>query len=208
MPGPIAHTFYAHRAFQLRFPGINLRAFLIGTHLPDIRNLSGHPREHTHRRDITMAEVAEAHDVFEMGYRLHSYVDALHWRVLRDAGVTHAYYRDRTYSTAWKMVAEEMLYPKMPDMKPVVGFLEDILEDELRYGIEEPHVEQWHEMLGEYFTHVPNEKNMTERLSALGVASDRADVITKRAYTFREDPALPEYLNQAVEHFDRELAVV
>lgn len=206
MPGPIAHTFFAHRAFQKCFPGINLRAFLIGTHLPDIRNLSGHAREHTHRRDITVADVLAARDVFEMGFLLHSYVDALHWRVIADAGVTERYYGDRLRSTAWKMVAEEVIYPKMPDMQPMLHFFEDILEDELRYGIAEQHIEQWHDMMARYLSHPPKEKNLPDRLAVLGVPDNRIGGIVEHSGMYRDDARLQDYLGEAVSRFDRELA--
>ncbi len=204
---PIGHTFFAHRAFQKRLPGINLRAFIVGTHLPDIRTLSGHPREHTHSYFLDFESVLSAEDHFEMGYRLHSFVDALHWQVFTDHGKEDYFYGDRVIATAWKIVEDEILHPRVPEMKPVILFFEDILEDELRYGIEEAHIDTWHSYMRDYLRQRPTPDMTIRRLQALGVVDDKAEAIAVRAEKFRKDADLPRYIDEVISRFDAALVV-
>lgn len=207
MPAPIAHTFFAHRAFQRRLPGINLRAFIVGTHLPDARNVSGHPREHTHRTDVTFEDVLIAGDVFSMGFALHSYVDALHWRVFHDLGLTEKYYETRAISMAWKSVEDELLYTRIIDIGTVASFFEDILEDELLYGIEESHIEMWHDNLRRYFAEASHTERTRQRLEALGLEQGSHGEIVQHMDRFREDQAFPQHIEKVIAAFDEAIAV-
>ena len=213
MPPPITHTFFAHRLYRKWFPGVNLRALVVGTNFPDIRNISGHPRDHTHDREITAADVVSAQDdPFMMGFKLHSYVDGLHWRIINEAGAAADYYdKERILSVSWKIAEDELLHAQLPDKQTVVSFFGDILEDECVFDIDESVIERWHYHVRGYLRLVPSEKNTHERLDALGVQAlgipgGRGDAILRAIPQFREDKRLHGFVDEAISLFDRELA--
>ena len=75
MPAPLVHMTFAQAYRERHRPELDERELLRGTVFPDVRRLAGIPREATHRKGVSLDDVARQTDAWWVGWWLHSYLD-------------------------------------------------------------------------------------------------------------------------------------
>lgn len=126
-------------------------AYFAGTSFPDIRYISDVKRAVTHQlKDDTMAYVKQAGSDFELGRRLHVFVDHEREKHMRE----HDAYRfvaNGPYSTHMlKMVEDNILFDRLKGKFNEAEVFKRILPEEKAYGLSDQSLLAWHQILQSY----------------------------------------------------------
>lgn len=148
MAAPVTHAVLTEKVSPLYFSRRNKKRFFVGTLFPDIRYLANVGRGETHLREVSFSQVLKTSDDFEAGLQFHALIDQI-WHQLFGSG-------DFNSKQGIKLTADELLYDKTENWQEIRSFFNEILPQELEYGIERRLVERWHRMLQQYFVDKPN----------------------------------------------------
>jgi len=147
MPSPIAHIYYA-REYLARNRRKDSAAFLRGTIFPDVRYIANIDRAITHRRDVSLAEVAQCEDDWTAGVLLHCWVDEAWMAYFEQYGLDP---EDQSFDgqrTALKLMEDEQLQRLLDSLniKQIALGLEGGVEG-ANYGVAKVAVGNWNELV-------------------------------------------------------------
>lgn len=153
MAAPITHIVLANKIFKTHFYNYNKdkSKFFIGTSFPDIRYLGTVSREKTHLEVNNLAEII-TEDAFNSGIKLHVFVDKIREEFITSKGVYEIYSKSRASYSAIKFLEDEYLYNEITDWSLIGDYFNDILKEEISYGVSEETVKTWHNLLQDYFS--------------------------------------------------------
>lgn len=217
MAAGITHIVLAEKIFAKYFCGSNKKEFLIGTIFPDIRYLGVIGREKTHFHDMTLVKAQKEKDSFLAGMKIHSLIDWLRVKFLRDklknpkfvkqfltfknSSVVLKQIDDSKINSCLKLLEDEMFYPKSKNWSEYIEYIEDILPQELNFGITENDVQRWHERLINYFSQPPNEISRKEILIAQGFSENEINLINQIISELRNNSQIKETIEKLYKFF-------
>jgi hypothetical protein len=153
MPAPLIHVALAIIAIQGPFLGVDKKSFIIGTCFPDIRYLNVIKREKTHTKNVSWDQLVQEKNHFKRGCLFHSFVDQL----FDDFMIKHNIYeklpKSQFTTQSFKLFADKVLYKQMEQQLPnIIGYLDDVISEELLFKIKKKDIIKWHSFLKKYFS--------------------------------------------------------
>ena len=161
----------AAKVFEQKFPQFNRREFFIGTVFPDIRYLRVIDRDKTHFPGISWEKISQAENSFTAGLLFHNLVDqifdgetAVALRALNDS---------LDFARTAKLLADEMLYGEIANWSEISEYFQDLIPEELTFGVSEPDLRHWHEILRAFFAASPDDKSRAQFMEELGFSPEK-----------------------------------
>jgi hypothetical protein len=156
MPWPVTHILVAESLYNPYFNHLDHQQFILGNAFPDIRYPAKIDRHLTHF-EVTPLEEMQSQSAFRAGVLFHSVVDHF-WNaiLLKDnetlfASVPH----NSVMIHTMKVLQDGFLYENGNHWNKISGYFDDIFQEELAYGADEPMVNRWHLVLGNYLRKPP-----------------------------------------------------
>jgi hypothetical protein len=198
------------------------QSFMLGTLFPDARYLDPvhmtKERTHDRRWAIPIEDVYNAATPFEVGFKLHSWVDLIFRleekkkpndmvgyvsNVLKAMGYDFGIYAD----TVFKLTLDQIFYQsemvsKMVDCKGSLAMLDDVDAGEKAFTSETV-IRTWHTILGYYFTGGVN----VMLAAGVGVAGQTRETLStwsKLVVTLADDPKIVAYAMWLLDHAGKE----
>lgn len=179
MSALIGHAVYGKRVLDKYFPGQNEAEFFVGTTFPDIRNLGVISRDQTHLAGVRLADLQACESSFDLGFKLHSLIDDVHFRFMKENGIYNFSPDLRFAVQAFKVFEDRLLYPKLDCWVRISGYFDQIFDQEQTFGIDLYDVRRWHNFIKRYYLEGPSEDNTKNFNAETGFPSKRADDFLK-----------------------------
>lgn len=201
MACPITHIVLADSIFEEIFPGKDRRDFFIGTSLPDIRYLENFDRSRTHLEGFSLADL-EKESSFMAGFKFHSFLDEI-WNGFYANHPDYPFFIEPTHisDTALKFLADEMIYGRFGGWPEIIGYLADLIQEELRMDIPEDDLKRWHEELRKYFSQKPTDESRTDFIEGIGLGLELADEVEDFIKEMKSNEKLLSAMEQFYEKF-------
>lgn len=192
MPNQITHIAVAVKVFDETFAKFNKRDFFVGMIFADIRYLGVVYRDKTHFNNVTLDLVLKAKTSFEAGLLFHSLVD----RTFNDNVVNTLPKLDslNDITGAAKLLADELLYNKVNNWSEIISYFDNIILDELNFGVDKKSVLVWHEAIKNVFAEAPTDINRSEFMIKLNFSEDQINYANKLLSEIRNNKDLSEVL--------------
>jgi len=152
MAAQITHMVLADKLFDRFFKNRKRKDFFIGNAFPDIRFLAGIERKKTHFSDLKISN----HDSdFLAGMKCHALVDKIREECAQEKGLYSFFAPNKETKRASKFMEDVLLYHQISDWSSVINYFDDVLVEEVEFGISKQDVKEWHTILQQYFSAKP-----------------------------------------------------
>jgi hypothetical protein len=173
MASQISHVVYGRKIFS-RYKDKNLSwlEFLVGTVFPDIRYIAKIDRKITHDFNVSEEKIPNGSS-FKIGMYVHSYVDEKRENILKKKGIYNLdLAKNWSYSTALKLVEDEIVYGKYHNWDGAVDALDTYYNEEYEYVPNKKIVEKWHNLIKRLFETKPDVETWREMILKMGFGKD------------------------------------
>lgn len=157
--GPATHValgqlWLAH--FAPQYTPEQKQLFLMGTVFPDIRYLGTIKRKESHFKGVTLKRVMDAKTPFEQGMLFHSFVDEYRDKMVRKKGIEKKIdsIEQRRRDLFLKLIEDQIIHTKY-DFSQFRNGVAKIPDEEVKFGIDEKTLNEWHLGLALYFSAQP-----------------------------------------------------
>lgn len=161
MATPITHIVLTAKIFEIFFKNKRKKDFFIGTSFPDIRYLKVINRDKTHYNNLSITEIKND-ESFLAGLKFHSILDQKRENYMIKNKIYSLCPKSKYITQSLKFLEDEILYKYIKDWTVYTKYLNEILEDEKNYNINEKDLEKWHLLLQQYFQHKPNKDTIKD----------------------------------------------
>lgn len=132
--------------------------FVVGACFPDISHLGCIAEEKTHIKKVSWQSIVEEPSSFKAGMKFHTLSAKLREEFVEQHDMlSHLSYIPYKASLL-KFIEDTILYAKVDDWQTVAHYFEDVLEEELAFGIERKEIMRWHTIIKQYCHTEPNVK--------------------------------------------------
>lgn len=215
--GPITHAYLTDRFFAHfpRYTAEEKKAFMVGTLFPDIQYLGAAVREETHWSGVALVDVLTERSPFLAGVKFHSYVDELRERFVCDKKIYHMLSESKEGDKKklylkLKLLEDEMIY-SMQDWQGYRTALQDILQEERQWEIENRILRKWHTILQACFSNPPSTifflLNMT-KTNYLHISAEEALQWSKMLKTEVHSRQIRQFVLALLQQFERDFSQV
>ncbi|MEJ2347699.1 MAG: hypothetical protein P8Y17_00665 [Patescibacteria group bacterium] len=172
MASQVSHIVYGKKIFdECKNKNLSWPKFLVGTIFPDIRYLAKIDRDSTHGFNTSKEKIPN--NSFEAGMYIHWYVDEKREKILKKKGIYNLELaRSRLYSTALKLVEDQVLYDKYHHWEETVKALDTYYEEEYKYVPDKKIVKEWHNLNQKLFRAKPTDETVRWMILRMGFDED------------------------------------
>lgn len=209
--GPVSHAYLTYRFFE-HFPKYTeeeKKAFMIGSLFADIRYLGEASRQKTHFDNITINDILKEKSPFMAGLKFHSWVDTVREEFVINYQMYHKLANLETANlfTFLKLAEDEVVFNTF-DWQECCIWLKDIHPEELTWGMEEPTIRKWHNLVTFFFSNSP--ATALFMISATGgdffnISSQEIAYWNKILKACAEGPTMQRYVFALNDHFESRL---
>jgi hypothetical protein len=178
MAAPITHLVISEKIFNKYIKEKNKKEFFIGTLFPDIRYLSEIDREITHFDSLDF-NVLKKEESFTAGLKLHSMLDRARQKFIVSNDIYSFCPESKYPAQSLKLLEDKIFYQYVDDWREYINYLEDILPEEKKFGINNEDIKKWHQLLQKYFSSQPDHSAVRFLSGNLGFTESDADEINK-----------------------------
>jgi hypothetical protein len=202
MAAPITHIVLTAKVFDKYFLDKNKKDFFVGTCFPDIRNLKVIERDKTHFTGLTLADLKT--DIsFAVGLKFHSILDIAREKFIVD-NKAYSFCPESKYIThSIKYLEDEYFYGKINNWSEYIGYLDEILPEEIAIGIAEKDIGRWHILQAEYFKIKPDNKILSEYMRNINFSDEAIDEILDNLEIMRGDKRIEDVLERLYDDFEK-----
>ena len=205
MAFPITHIVFTEKVFNKLFSDKDLKKFIIGTSFPDIRYLGTIDREKTHFHDSGIEDVLRV-ESFLGGIKFHAIVD----RVREDFIINNGFYdiappheNKWIIYTSIKYYEDLVYYSSSTRWAEYASFFDEILEEEIEFGVERQVVLKWHEMLKDYLKNFSTEESSIRTLMLrMGVKEELLSGLLEYANQLKTIPKVKSIIDRFYTDFE------
>lgn len=206
--GPMLHLWVAERFCEIHGIDDNevLQGIIIGSEFPDIRYITELSRDETHPIVLDIQEVIQSATPFEIGVKLHSWLDFIREdfidQIIYDA---ISLYDNEHSATLLKFVEEEIL-ADFYDGRKWSFFFDKILPEELIFAKEEAAI-KWHSLIQWTMSFRPSWLLWAQsyRSPAFGLSTETLYDWSYLIQELKQQQTFQDYLNALLEHLDKKL---
>ena len=201
MAAPITHIVLTEKIYNSHFSDKDKLQFIVGTSFPDIRYLGKIDRSKTHFPDVTMNEIISA-DSFEAGVKFHSFVDRVRENFLLSRNIYELCPKSKYITQSVKFLEDIVLYNNVLDWDSYKKMLDNVLEEELSFGLSEEHISQWHKILQAYFSSQPDLSTVDKFVGRIGFGKEVAEEIKEVTESLKSIKDVTDYIDALYQNFD------
>lgn len=186
MAAPVTHVVLAEKVFDNYFSDKSKKEFFLGTLFPDIRYLGVIGRSQTHVFNPQLKEIKKK-DSFFAGLEFHSLIDKARAKFIRHNSRVNYFFelirkmgicgKPSDISRALKFLEDCLFYEKIKNWRIYLDFLEEILLQELTFGLSRKTVGSWHQVLEDYLSQKPDNSSIEKYFLRTGGTRKRAGEI-------------------------------
>jgi hypothetical protein len=179
MAAPATHIVLADTLIPKYFPNVDRDAFIVGTSFPDIRYLGVIEREKTHIFAGGINSISQTNS-FDAGVNFHVLVDRVRSEYMKKNNVYDLLPQSRFIKQALRMYEDQVLCSEIGEWQEVVKYFDSVYPEEMRYGIDEEKIKNWHQLIVEYLSEQPAQKEtMRTFITSLTLPVVAADEIVE-----------------------------
>jgi len=207
--GPLMHQILAEKWVNAneQYHESEVKEFIIGALFPDIRYLGVIARNQTHEQGLNASSLKEPASPFKKGMRHHALLDEVReqyveqWNIYSELTSIPAQYR----ATFLKLIEDEILYQTH---RFDSAALEEIVSEELNWGIAPSDIEKWHQYLKIYFSMPPSHLILlaaSANREVFGVPAEELRYWIALLPSFAESKLMKEYVERLVETVESQM---
>ncbi len=201
MAAPITHIVLADKVFDKFFSDKKRKDFYIGTIFPDIRYLGVIDRKKTHFKGVKINDLKDE-DSFSAGLKFHSLVDEVRVKFMKLKDICSLHPDSKYSEIALKIIEDELCYDRVNNWDEFIGFLNEVLPDELSFGIQKKDITIWHRMLQVYFLKKPDEKSNRVLTVGLEFLEDAQGEINNFINQMRSSEEIKRIIKEFYDNFE------
>ncbi len=167
MAAPITHIVLSDKVFNSLFSTKEKKDFFIGTSFPDIRYLRVIDRSKTHFQADRFDEIKKA-DSFMSGVIFHSIVDNIRESLLLEKDLYSLLPKSQYLTQSLKIFEDQVIYSNVKDWSSYINYFDQILVNEIGFGISKENIKRWHDLLQSYFRELPTASSISKFIISLG----------------------------------------
>ena len=203
MATPITHLILANNVFKKFFASKDKKKFFVGTSFPDIRYLGVIEREKTHFSGIRISDL-QKEDSFFCGMKFHSLVDEARTAFWEKENI-YLKYPEIKATSILKLLEDQLLYSKIQDWKNISSFFDEILSEELSFGIPEEGVKKWHFALQKYLSFSPTDESRKVFANEINYHPKYVDYANEIIEKLKADDFIVKAINEFCDNFENYL---
>lgn len=197
MAGSISHVVFAEIFFKTIKKTLPSRELIVGTLLPDIRYLNVITRSATHKPGASIDQIKKVDD-FTAGLLLHSYIDEKRETFVKAEKVYDLLPESQNVSIALKLVEDIYLFKQSNYWQLYQTYLQDVLSQEVGFGITPEIIIKWHAINRQYFSGKSQPRIMTF-LQSRNFNEQRIQQVIDYIKTIQDKKIVEGYLGKFVE---------
>lgn len=201
MAGPIGHIVFLAKIFDEYFSDLVKKDFFIGTSFPDIRYLRVIEREKTHFNHVTLSDIRK-NDAFMSGVKFHSLVDEIRERYMEDHDIYSLCPESKYITQSLKILEDEIYYSSIQNWDEYIQYLNEILPEQVNFGVRSEDVRRWHTFLQHYFVKQPNLSAVKSLCSDLGFSKEAAEEMITNIEQMKTNKKIVEVIKNLYIDFD------
>ena len=201
MAYPITHIVLSQKVYNKYFKDKDRKKFFVGTSFPDIRTLAHFKRERTHYENLVIEDIT-SEDSFMAGLKFHSYVDEERKKYLNKSVVFKLFPKSEYLIHGLKFLEDQLLYEKIDNWDEYVRFFNNVLDEELNFGVSRDDVEEWHETLRTYLGKKPDHKRLIEMQTTVGRTKEFSNGIIDLVRKLGRDEGVIRYVSELYDDFE------
>ena len=182
----IAHIVFGDKVIDSFFPGIDKKAFFIGTAFPDIRYITNKiTREQTHKKDVSLSKIQKTKDAFTQGAYFHSLIDGIWRQEYKDS--LWRYGEKEDFFLALKLLEDELLYNEIANWETYANYFDKIPYKNC-FALDKKTIDTYFAAIREYVLCRPNDDTRTKSLGIIfGFDKKRASKINELVHKIKKD---------------------
>ncbi|RJR26472.1 hypothetical protein C4561_04950 [candidate division WWE3 bacterium] len=200
MAAPITHIVLFEKIYNSQFSDKDRLHFIVGTSFPDIRYLGKIDRSKTHFPDVSMQDIMGS-DPFKAGLKFHSFVDRVRENFLLSRNIYEFCPKSKYITQSVKFLEDIVLYSKVNDWDSYKSMLDNVLEEELSFGLSEEHISHWHKILQTYFAVQPDLTTVDKFVSGIGFGKEVAEEIKEVTESLKGIKEVTDYIDALYQNF-------
>lgn len=196
MASQVSHIVYGKEIFDdCKDKNLSWPEFLVGTVFPDIRYIAKIDRGITHKFNTSKKQIPNKS--FEAGMYVHSYVDEKREKILERKGIYNlGFAKNWLYSTALKLVEDQILYDKYHDWDEAIKALDIYYEEEYKYVPDKEIVKKWHSLTKKLFKVKPSNKTIREIILRMGIDENVCAEVLKQMQMIKSNKKAMSILSE------------
>ncbi len=202
MATPITHVALTAKVFDKFFPEKRKKDFFVGTCFPDIRNLKVIKREETHFLGLKITDLA-LEDSFMAGLKFHSILDIYREKFIVENSTYDLCNGSKYIIHSVKLFEDLMFYESIENWGEYIGYLDEVLPEQISMGIEKVDILKWHSILKQYFGQKPTQKTIARFISSIGHPPEVIAEIIKDVEMLKRNKGVIGILKDLYENFDK-----
>ncbi len=206
MAFPTTHIVLADLIFNKYFSTKNRKKFYIGTSFPDIRYLGVIEREKTHYNGLKLEDIVNE-DAFYAGLKFHSFVDEVREKFVNSQSGHFVTNCSKYIATSIKFLEDELLRDKVNNWDEIIGYFDNIEEEELTFGIAQTYLKHWHNILQGALKGSASPKDIENFFSGVGRPKQVADDISADLEKLRQNEVVKDIAGRLYEEFPNLIAL-
>jgi hypothetical protein len=200
MAAPITHIVLADKVFNSHFSDKDKAKFFVGTSFPDIRYLGIIQREKTHLAVEDIEEI-QKESSFMSGLKLHVYIDKIREEYISQKGIYDLVPKTRESITAIKLFEDQLLYDRIRDWETISTYFNDVLEEEVDFGLQKPDIQKWHTLLQNLFHIKPELESLSRFMKGLNIDHSQSEAIHKEVLKLNENEGVQKIIKNFYTEF-------
>lgn len=201
MAAPATHIVLAEKLFEKYFSDKDKTSYVVGTSFPDIRYLGVIDRKKTHYHNVKISEIIKENS-FKAGVKLHSLVDEVRESFMKKQKLYSLFPESPLLTQGVKFFEDRVLYDRGSDWKTLLSCFDNVLPQELEYGITTKDVQRWHSLLAKILSHKPGDEDVVFFVSEIGKPPQMAEEIIKIVNGVKKKESAEKIINEFYDNFE------
>lgn len=200
MAGPIGHIVLTAKIFDTFFGHLSKKDFFIGTCFPDIRYLRVIEREKTHFNRVSLHKIQNKSS-FMAGVQFHSLVDDVREKYMDIHSIYSLLPKSNYITQAVKIYEDELYSSSINDWNEYRDYLNEILPEQLNFGIQREAIHRWHSLLQQYFAHGSNRSSVQLLCAEFGFPDEVVTEIFNSIAVIKSNEDVQHIIHSFYENF-------
>ncbi len=201
MSTPVTHAVISEKIFNNFFIDKFKKEFFVGALFPDIRLIANIDRNKTHFSDLNLKGI-KSKSPFEIGILIHSFIDINRNEYILKSGVYELCPKSKFIEASLKIYEDIIFYQELKDWRNIIGYFDNVLEEESLMGISTINISKWHKTLQEYFSNEPNIDSIRTFAFNIGYNESIVENIMNDIESLKKNKKVDDILRQMFNSFD------
>ena len=200
MAAPITHIVLTQKIFNKFFKDKIRKDFFIGSCFPDIRYLKVIDRGKTHFEHTALNGLKQDNS-FSAGVKFHSILDVVREKFITENNIYPLCPKSKYVTESLKILEDQIYYPYISNWGEYIDYLNEILPDELSFGITKIDIEKWHSLLQRYFSRQPDIESVKSTIG-IGFSKKAVSIMNNNVEKMRVNKKIINIIKNLYKNLD------